>query len=127
MENTCCVCFEETLKVTNCNHCLCKTCYSNMYGKKCPMCRQKITKNSYKKIKKVKNITKISYQSELTESEFYREMFLRALQNTDDIQLDLLNQSINQQFQEAARNCPPGQYLDLRNSSIRFTLTQNNL
>ena len=46
MDNICCVCFEETQKVTKCNQHLCTSCYSKMYEKKCPLCRENI-KNSY--------------------------------------------------------------------------------
>ena len=123
MENICCVCLEETQKVTNCNHFLCSSCYSNMYGKKCPMCRQTITKSSYIKIKKVKHEPEIvDYSTGLTNEEFNRVMFLRALQNSD-LELELLNQNINRQFQEIVINCPRGQYLDVSNSYIKFTLT----
>jgi len=124
MENICCVCLNETQKVTNCNHHLCSSCYSNMYGKKCPMCRQTITKSSYRKIKKVKHEPEIvDYSTGLTNEEFNRVMFLRALQNTSDLELELLNKNINRQFQEIVINCPRGQYLDVSNSYIKFTLT----
>ena len=57
MENICCVCLEETQKVTKCNHHLCTSCYSKMYEKKCPLCRENI-KNSYSmNIKKVILVT----------------------------------------------------------------------
>jgi phosphopantetheine adenylyltransferase len=95
-----------------------------MYGKKCPMCRQTITKSSYIKIKKVKHEPEIvDYSTGLTNEEFNRVMFLRALQNTSDLELELLNKNINRQFQEIVINCPRGQYLDVSNSYIKFTLT----
>ena len=123
MENICCVCLEETQKVTNCNHFLCSSCYSNMYGKKCPMCRQSITKSSYKKIKKVKHEPEIvDYSTGLTNEEFNRVMFFRALQNTTNEEMELLNQNINRQFQEIVSNCPRGQYIDLSESYITFSL-----
>jgi hypothetical protein len=50
MDDYCCVCLETSQKITNCNHNLCKKCYANMYGKKCPMCRSKI--KNYKNVKK---------------------------------------------------------------------------
>jgi hypothetical protein len=79
-----------------------------MYGMKCPMCRQKITKSSYKKIKK--SIRKEhSYKSRLTESEFYHEMFRRSLQNTADLGLPLTNQNVVQQYQELFINLPGSQ------------------
>ena len=85
MENICCVCLEETKKVTNCNHFLCHVCYSKMYGEKCPMCRQSITKSSYKKIKKVKHKPEIvDHSTGLTNEEFNRLMIIQALQNTTD-------------------------------------------
>lgn len=39
----CCVCFEPNEKSTNCNHCLCNSCYSNMKGNLCPVCRTGLT------------------------------------------------------------------------------------
>ena len=132
MENICCVCLDETQKVTNCNHSLCKSCYSNMYGKKCPMCRQKITKSSYGKIKKVnKEIQPISsnripfYSSELTNEECNRLMFFQALQNMSDLELKLLNQNINKQYQEMLNQSGP--YLDVNNCYISIPLTRNSL
>lgn len=46
--NDCCVCLEQTIKYTLCNHYLCQKCYSSLIGeKKCPMCRQILNVDDY--------------------------------------------------------------------------------
>ena len=37
--NECCVCYEQTITHTDCNHYLCQKCFISMNEKKCPMCR----------------------------------------------------------------------------------------
>ena len=42
-ENECCVCNEETITKTKCNHGICQQCYSSLDKKICPMCRKNLT------------------------------------------------------------------------------------
>lgn len=37
--NKCCVCYDNTITFTICEHYLCQICYSKLKEKKCPMCR----------------------------------------------------------------------------------------
>jgi hypothetical protein len=118
MENICCVCLEETKKVTNCQHFLCRECYSKMYGKKCPMCRQNITKSSYRRIKKVKCETE-NVEHSTGNSENYNQYevtdiprwfnseymsFLQGLQEITDPYMEQLNEDINQRNQVSITN-----------------------
>ena len=43
--NECCVCLEQTIKYTLCNHYLCQKCYLSLIEKKCPLCRRIIDIN----------------------------------------------------------------------------------
>ena len=126
MENICCVCLEETKKVTNCNHFLCHVCYSKMHGEKCPMCRQNITKSSYRKIKKVNHETENVDQS--TEN---NEISNRSVSNQSELMARPL--SYNRSFLQgllydminALENAPPNSYFDLNYIFARIiTLTQ---
>lgn len=38
----CCVCMEQTIMSTNCNHNLCHSCYSKLKTKICPLCRSSL-------------------------------------------------------------------------------------
>ena len=87
------------------------------------MCRQSITKSSYKKIKKVKHAPEIvDYSTGLTNEEFNCLIIIQALQNTTDQEMELLNQNINRQYQEILNNCPRGHYIDLSESYITLSL-----
>jgi hypothetical protein len=85
MENICCVCLEKTEKVTNCNHHLCKTCYSNMYTKNCPLCRKKIDETSYVETEEIEEETDDNDTS-------------------DEEIIELMNQMLAQRLHEVASN-----------------------
>ena len=123
MENICCVCLEETKKVTNCNHFLCHVCYSKMYGKKCPMCRQKIIKSSYRKIKKINRETENVEQSAEN-----NEISNRSVSNQFELMARLSNdrsflQEIQNSIMIALANAPTDSYFDLSNTFARVTVT----
>lgn len=39
----CCICYDQTITHTHCNHYLCQKCFLSMKEKKCPMCRECIS------------------------------------------------------------------------------------
>lgn len=46
-EIDCCVCLENTVSKTICNHNLCHCCYSKLAPKMCPLCRQMFENDGY--------------------------------------------------------------------------------
>ena len=123
MENICCVCLEETKKVTNCNHFLCCECYSKMYGKKCPICRRRIIKSSYRKIKKInretENVEQSAENNEISNRSVSNQFELMARLSNNSIFL----QEIQNAMMNAIANLPPNSYIDLNNTIARITVT----
>jgi len=93
---------------------------------KCPMCRQKIIKASYRKIKKVNRETENVEQSAEN-----NEIYNRSESNQSELMARLSNnrifiQEIQNAMMNALANGPPDSYFDFSNcfARIKVTLTQ---